>query len=131
MVKSYKERFSLDQRISESERILSKYTNYIPMIVEIDSKFGEIKKNKFLVPREVSASHLLCSVRAQIKCKKNEALFMFDDNKLICTTTLIGQLYDDYIEKQREKHEKDGSRGGKSFDKFYYIFLQGENTFGM
>ena len=51
MVKSYKERFSLDQRISESERILSKYPNYIPMIVEIDSKFGEIKKNKFLVPR--------------------------------------------------------------------------------
>jgi len=128
MAKSYKERIPLDKRISESDRILAKYPNYVPIIVEIDNKIGEIQKNKFLVPRDVSAGHLMCSIRAQIKCRKDEALFMFQDNTLICSTTIVGQLYDSYIDKLREKSEKNS--GGKAFDKFYYIFLKQESTFG-
>lgn len=121
MTKSYKDRFPLDHRISESNRILTKYPSHIPVIIDVDEKFGTIKKNKFLVPSDVSASHLMISIRSQIKCKKEEALFMFNDSKLLCPTTMVGDLYQDYITKQK---------ANGNLDKFFYLKIHGENTFG-
>ena len=119
MTKSYKEQFSLEQRIEESNRILSKYPHHIPVIVDIDKNIGTIKKNKFLVPSDVSASHLIISIRSQIQCKSSQALFMFNENTMICPTMIIGDIYRKYINKQNNKA-----------DNFFYITVHGENTFG-
>lgn len=122
MTKTYKERFSLSERISESNRIIAKHPAHIPVIIDIDEKYGTLKKNKFLAPADISASHLMISIRSQIKCKKQEALFMFSENTLICPTMLMADLYENYMNKQKKY---DGQ-----YDKFFYITVHGENTFG-
>ena len=94
--KKYKDLFSKDERIKESNRILAKYPNYIPVIIDCSDKIGILKKQKFLVPSEVSASHLLHSVRRQFETKKSDAVFMFCDNVLVCPTIIMGNIYKDY-----------------------------------
>ena len=120
----YKDKFSLSTRISESNRILSKHPGHIPVIVEVmnTTKFT-IDKNKFLVPRNVSAGHLLTSIRKQIKCNSSEAIFMFANDKMICSTMMLGELYDQYL-----KENVDGDYF--NCDMFYYVCVQSENTFG-
>ena len=105
------------------EKILLIY--YLIPLTGWDQGFGVMKKNKFLVPGDVSASHLMISIRNQIKCKKEEALFMFSDDTLICSTMLISQLYEKFMEKRKQK---DG--GKEQYDRFFYINIHGENTFG-
>jgi len=119
MTNSYKEQFSLEQRIEESNRILSKHPYHIPVIVDVDKKVGTIKKNKFLVPSDVSASHLMVAIRSQINCNSSQALFMFNENRMICPTMMMGDIYHKYINKQSNKS-----------DKFFYTTVHGENTFG-
>ena len=64
--KTFKETNTLHERITESNRIRAKYPTHIPVIINWDSKLGSINKHKFLVPSDVSASHLLFSVKKQI-----------------------------------------------------------------
>jgi hypothetical protein len=120
----YKDKFSLSARISESNRILSKHPGHIPVIVEsMNTKKFAIVKNKFLVPRNVSAGHLLTSVRKQIKCNPNEAIFMFANDKMISSTMLMGELYEQYLRENINGEHSDN-------DMFYYVCVQSENTFG-
>lgn len=119
----YKDKNPLAKRISESNRICSKYPGYIPVVVELNSDKIKLEKNQFLVPRNVSAGHLLVNIRKQIKTDKNEAIFMFtDNNTMICSTTMMDQLYEDHL-KQYENKNGDN-------DLFYYVYIQTENTFG-
>ena len=100
----YKDKNPLAKRISESNRICSKYPGYIPVVVELNSDKIKLEKNQFLVPRNVSAGHLLVNIRKQIKTDKNEAIFMFtDNNTMICSTTMMDQLYEDHL-KQYENN---------------------------
>lgn len=118
---SYKDKVSLDKRIAESYRIKAKYPAHIPVIVEGSDNIGELEKPKFLVPSDVSASHLLHSVRKQIKTTKSDALFLFDGVSIICPTSLMGVLYDNHL-----RNRKDEEKG----DLFFYITVATENTFG-
>jgi GABA(A) receptor-associated protein len=119
-MKSFKELNSLEKRISEANKIISRYPSHIPIIVECDSRIGTLEKQKFLVPYDVSASHLLFSVRKQINTDSSKAIFMFIEKTIVCPTTMMSTLYENYL---NNKKEKDG-------DKFLYIYLQTENTFG-
>jgi GABA(A) receptor-associated protein len=118
MKSSYKEKFDLSHRTSESQRILAKYPSHIPVIVDCDKSIGPLKKAKFLCPREVSVSHLLISVRKQIRIESNKAIFIFCENKLLGGTTMMHDLYDDCLNSRT-----DG-------DRFLYIYVSTENTFG-
>ena len=60
---TYKTKYSLEERIRQSELILAKYYNYIPVIVECDPQIGTMKKQKFLVPQNVNCSHMIVAVR--------------------------------------------------------------------
>jgi len=120
MKSSFKESNSLEKRISESNKILCRYPSHVPVIIDCNEKIGKIEKQKFLVPYDVSASHLLYSVRKQIKTDSSKAIFMFIDNTIVCPTTMMSTIYENYL---NNKKEKDG-------DKFLYVYLQTENTFG-
>lgn len=121
--KKYKDLFSKNDRIAESNRILAKYPTYIPVIIDCSDKIGTLRKQKFLVPSEVSASHLLHSVRRQFETKKSDAVFMFCNDTLICPTTIMGNIYKDY--RLKNNITDDGST-----DKFLYIELHLESVFG-
>jgi hypothetical protein len=119
----YKDKNTLEKRISESNRICSKYPGYIPVIVEINNDKIKLSKNQFLVPKNVSAGHLLVSIRKQITTGKNEAIFMFSsDNTMICSTTMMDELYQDYLKQYDNRYSEN--------DLFYYVHIQTENTFG-
>lgn len=117
----YKEKYSLSHRISESNRILSKHPLHIPVVVDVDKSIGKINKNKFLVPRDVSTSHLMISIRKQVSVESNKALFMFCNNAIICPTSIIGDLYEQYLDNKPEDEKG---------DKFLYVYVATENTFG-
>ena len=121
--KKFKDLYTAEERISESNRILAKYPDYIPVIIDCSEKLGQLKKQKFLVPSEVSASHLLHSVRKQFETKKSDAIFMFCNDSLICPTVMMKNLYTEYKIKNK-------ITDGCNSDKFMYIELHLESVFG-
>lgn len=119
---SYKNTIPLSQRESESTRILAKYPGIIPVIVESRNKDLILKKNKFLVPSDVSASHLTYAVRKQLNLEPQKAIFLFYDDIMISGTQMMSELYNNYKEKNLI--------GRKHNDNFFYINVTIENTFG-
>ena len=75
----------LAKKISESNRILAKFPDRIPVIILTNNSKLEkmLKKNKFLVPHNLTVSCLMVNFRKQIKLDSSSALFMFCDNILL------------------------------------------------
>lgn len=117
-MQSYKNSVALEKRISESNRIITKYPNHIPVIIDCDKELSKlIKKKKYLVPFDSQISYLLTIVRTKISIGKEKALFMFYNNSLVCPNDMIGDIYN-----KNKLFSND--------DKFLYFYLTLENTFG-
>lgn len=113
-----KERLTFEQRQAESKKILEKYPDRIPVIVEVSdrNKNPEIylEKSKFLVPSDLTMGQLAHVIRKRIKLSPEKALFFFVKNTLPPHTQLLGTLYEEYKE----------SCG------FLFIEIAEESTFG-
>ena len=121
----YKNEIQLDTRISECNRINSKYIDRIPIIVDYNKELIPFNlKRKFLVPYEVSASYLLSIIRNKCKIYSKKALFMFCNNKLLSSGTMMYEIYENY--KNEMIKDEDFRKG----DKFLYIKITTEITFG-
>lgn len=118
---SFKESICLNERINESKRITRKFPNKIPVIVDSKNKNLVLKKNKFIVPYDVSVSYLISFIRNQIKLQSSEAIFLFCDNKLLSGGNLMSSVYEEY---------KIANNIAKNSDQFLYITINKENTFG-
>ena len=81
---NYKKSKSENERITESSKILEKYPNRVPIIVEkeLKSKIKDIDKNKFLVPEDMSFGQFMFIIRKRIKLDSTEALFIFVNKSL-------------------------------------------------
>tara|TARA_B100000212_G_scaffold317645_1_gene273453 strand:+ start:418 stop:762 length:345 start_codon:yes stop_codon:yes gene_type:complete len=113
----YKEKTPFEKRIKESENILKKYPNRIPAIVERFRKckdIDNIDKIKYLVPDDLTIGQFVFVIRKRLKLTPDKALFIFINNQLPTTHTLMKDIY---------ANEKDD-------DNFLYIQYSGENTFG-
>ena len=121
----YRSEKNLSERVSESNRILARYPNYIPVIVETSEKeiAKNLLKNKYLVPQDVSVSHLMINIRKNLKVDSKKAVFIFCNNMLVNGTEIMSVLYERY----RESLKKDDPNLS---DKFMYITVSYENTFG-
>ena len=113
----------LTKRISESNRIIAKFPDRIPVIILTTNPDLKkmLKKNKFLVPYDLSVSYLLANIRSQIKLEPSKALFLFCDNSLLSGSQMLNEIYKNYM-------CKNGT--GPSKDNFLYISIEEENTFG-
>jgi hypothetical protein len=118
---SYKKIKSKDERIRESNAIMARNSCYIPVIVETEDKelAKKLLKRKFLVPHDATVSHLLFSIRKQIKVDCTKAIFIFCNNVLLSGSKSVGEIYEEF-----QKNNLD------SEDRFLYIQIQQENTFG-
>lgn len=109
---------TLNERLAESNRILSKYPDRRPVIVERSHKCSDdipiINKNKYLVPLSITMGQFIYVVRKRIHLSEEKALFLFVHDYLPSKETTIATLYDDY----------------KSNDGFLYVQYEGENIFG-
>ena len=113
----YKDNKTFDERFKESEMILKKYPNRIPVIVEKSKKcknIVDIDKNKFLVPNDMVMSQFIYVIRKRIKLSSEKAIFIFVNNNIVPNSTPLAQVYFDNKDK----------------DNFLYVTYSGENTFG-
>lgn len=112
----YKDEFPLEYRKQESDYIVKKYKDKIPVICEKNpnSDFAEMTKRKFLSPDDITLGEFLFIIRRRLNLDHSKALFLFVDNILPPNSMMMKTLYS---EKKDE-------------DNFLYITYSGENTFG-
>ena len=114
---SFKNEYSFQKRYQESKRVLAKYPDRIPIICERSLKSRDcplIDKKKYLVPRNLTIGQFLFVIRNRLKLHPETALFLFVNNTIPPTSSLIEQIY--------YKHKDD--------DDFLYLSYSQENIFG-
>ena len=114
---SFKTKTSYNLRFTESSRILQKYPDRIPTIVEKSSQCNDlmnIDKHKYLVPQDITMSQFIFIIRKRLKLHPEKALFLFIKNNVISGHQTMSMIYDEY----------------KDEDGFLYIEYSSENTFG-
>lgn len=109
---NYKET-EFNNRILESQELLAKHPDKIPVIVNCSNNIF-LDKRKYLVPSDLNCSQFLFILRKRIKINPEEALFMFVKDTLLISSTTIGDVYKTH----------------KAKDLFLYVFISEENTFG-
>ncbi len=113
----FKDRYTFQERSAESRKILEKFPGRIPIIVERalkDKSTPLIDKNKFLCPGDLTVGQFLFIVRNRLKLPSEKALFVFINDSLPPTNTLIKQIYYQF----------------KESDGFVYMSYCGESVFG-
>ena len=104
-----------NKRIHEAERIIAKYPDRIPIICQrSDKNVPIIDKEKFLVPKDLTLGQFMYVIRKRISLPPEKAIFLFINNKLFPTSSLIYTIYE----------------RNRSSDKFLYVSYSSENTFG-
>lgn len=116
---SFKEQHSFEKRKTESERILAKYPDRIPIIVEKfngknDSKLDDINKKKFLAPPDITIGQFMYIIRNRLKLTEDKALFIFINKTLPATAATLNTIYEN----------------NKDDDGFLYVSYSSESTFG-
>ena len=116
--KSFKNENSFDQRLQEATRVINKYPDRIPIIVERSKKADNscplIDKNKYLVPRDLTVGQFIYVIRKRLQFPSEKAIFLFINNQIAPSSKMMGEIY----EKNRET------------DYFLYCSYSYENTFG-
>jgi len=112
---SLSETKTLEDRLAESNKVLIKYPERIPIIVEpFTDDIVKIDKNKFIVSKDMTFGQLIYIIRKRININSDIALF-FSINGVLCPlSTDIESIYND----------------NKSEDNFLYVKYTTENTFG-
>lgn len=120
MTSTHKSKFRsenpIEKRMEESVRMMGKYPDRIPVIVErsTSSQLPDIDKPKYLVPSDLTLGQFIHVIRKRIKLTSEQAIFIFVKNSMPICGTLMSDLY--------SKHKDD--------DGFLYVVYNGENTFG-
>lgn len=113
----FKDRLSLKERKRQSELVLRRHPDRVPIIIEREPKCNNvpaIDRCKYLVPQDYSVSQLLYIVRKRVSLAPEQGLFFFTNSHLITTSSLLSELYNEH----------------KDQDGFLYINYSGENVFG-
>jgi GABA(A) receptor-associated protein len=119
ITKPFKNQYTLEERINESNRVLLKYPDRIPIICQRSLRAGKsdlpyIDKIKYLVPKDLTLGQFMYVIRKRLKLESTYALFLFIDGKIPPTTAMLGGIYS-------TNKDKDG---------FMYVDYSRENTFG-
>jgi GABA(A) receptor-associated protein len=110
---------TLEERILYSEKLLNKYPDRIPVIIEKSKRdksniLLDSSKCKYLIPRHLHVSQLIFLIRKNIQIDSNKAIFIFVDNILVPNNSDIETIYHNH----------------KDLDGFLYVSYSCESTFG-
>ena len=91
---NFKKKSTLENRINESNKILKKYPDRVPVIVEKhhDSDINDIDKSKYLVPKDMTMGQFLFVVRKRIKLGPEQALFITVNSTLVSSVKTIADF---------------------------------------
>jgi hypothetical protein len=109
-----------DEIQAEYTRIVNKHAGRVPIIFDPNDNTPLLKKNKFLVPRDLSIGQLMAVIRRQLidGVAPEEALFIMTASGFMpCTTSTIADL----------EHEQFPIGTPKTF---LHLVVSKENTFG-
>lgn len=113
----FKEGSSFSVRKDEASRILAKYPDRIPCVVEKANEnddIPKIDKTKYLVPTELTVGQFLYVIRKRIRLPPEKAIFIFVAGTIPASSATMSTIYELH-------HDDDG---------FLYLSYSGENTFG-
>ena len=99
----YKSDHSLEERKNESSRILSTYSNRLPIICEKapNSDIPPIQKTKYLVPSDMTASQFQFLIRRNINLNQNSALYLITEKGITLTLSqTMMEVYNNNKDKQ-------------------------------
>lgn len=106
----------MSDKILQSEKIMKKYPDKIPVIVTKfkNTDLPEINKSKYIVPKDMNFTNFVYIIRKHVKLSSDKAIFITINNKLCPSNSTLGEIYDDM----------------KNDDGFLYMEYSSENTFG-
>ena len=108
---------SFDKRFKECNYMMGKYPESICCIIEKSNnckKLCELKKNKYIIPRDLTISQIIYIIRKRITLDSRLSIFIYINNKIPTSNSKLYEIYE-------ENKDEDG---------FLYIKYAGENTFG-
>lgn len=113
----FKQKYTLKERLVESNRILTKHVDRIPVILTklAGSDIPEIEKRRYLIPSQYNVAQLIHIIRTRLNISEEKGIFIF----------VNGVVMPNPNEKMYELYSKE-----KDEDQFLYITYCYENTFG-
>ena len=110
----------VNERKLFNEKLKKLYPDKIPIICEKDprSKFADIDKTKFLIPKDLFVAQFILLIRKRIEINSKEAFFLLTDKGIVISkeiNTTLGEIYEKYA------NENDG---------FLYLVYAGEEIWG-
>jgi GABA(A) receptor-associated protein len=118
----YKNKFPLEKRKQDAIRVLERYPDRIPVVVECENTrhskalLHNLDKQKYLVPKDLTVAQFLYILRRRCKIDSKTGLFIFFNKHLEPAGKFMGDVYLNH-------HDDD--------DRFLYATLGGESTFGL
>jgi GABA(A) receptor-associated protein len=116
--KTFKEKYSFNERYNEAKNIMIKYPDRFPIICEKwgnDPDMPEIDRKKYLVPNDLGVNQFIYIIRSRMKLSPQKSLYIFINGSIMPHT---GGSITEYYHKYKDD------------DGFLYISYSGENTFG-
>ena len=112
----FKKKHSFHNRLAESKRVLEKYPDRVPVICErrLGSSLSDIDKEKYLIPKDLTAGQFIYVVRKRLHLPAEKAIFLFIGGVLPMISENMNNLYNRYFDE----------------DGFLYITYSEENVFG-
>ena len=112
----FKEKFPFEKRENESKKVLQKYLDRVPIIVQkhLSSDLPDVTKCKYLVPKDMTMSQFQFVIRRGIQLNESQTIFITINNELVLGSQLIIDAYENY----------------KDDDGFLYVIYSNENVFG-
>jgi len=111
----YKAEKDFTERKLESQTMLNRFNERIPIIVERRrNNIVPIDKRKFMAPESLTMGQFTFVIRKRLKLQPSEAVFLFINNKLINQSRCLKEEYDT----------------NKDEDGFLYVYYDFENAFG-
>jgi GABA(A) receptor-associated protein len=99
---NFKAMHTPETRMKESARILKKYPDKSPLIVEKSdsSDVSDLEDNKWIIKQDLTVGQLIYIIRKRIKAPTSETLIIYVDNKYLPNTgDMIGHLYKRHKDK--------------------------------
>ena len=98
----FKDEIPFAMRKEEASRILSKYPDRIPIIIERSEECSDdipvVDKKKYLVPNDITTGQFTYIIRKRIELEPEKAIFLFagEDYTIPPSSSLISEIYNNF-----------------------------------
>ena len=82
----------------------------IKKLFEIKQQIKQIDKKKYLVPKDITVGQFVFIIRKRIKLSQEKAIFLFLNNNIPPTSSLISELYGEQKEEEMPLNPKQSAQ---------------------